>query len=72
MILKESDIKFVPSDDEVGAVFYWEDRVFRAINSKHEENVRNLISSALYIELTQKNYSLKLLLVMILKLRDIR
>src|SRR6186713_882229 len=54
MILKESDIKFVPSDDEVGAVFYWEDRVFRAINSKHEENVRSLISSDLYVELTQK------------------
>jgi hypothetical protein len=54
MILKERDIKFVPSDDEVGAVFYWEDRVFRAINTKHEENVRNLISSDLYVELTQK------------------
>jgi len=55
MILKESDIKFVPSDDEIGAVFYWENRVFRAINIKHEENVRNLASSDLLAELTQKH-----------------
>jgi hypothetical protein len=55
MILKENDIKFVPSDDEVGAVFYWDHRVFRAINPRHEENIRKLISSDLYEELTQKD-----------------
>ena len=67
MVLKESDIKFVPSDDEVGAVFYWDNRVFRAINVKHEEHVRSLISSDLYAELIQKNLS-----VVTLKSKDIR
>ena len=56
MILYKSDVKIIDSIDDVGRVFLWHNRVFRAINENKVIQVQTLLSCGLIDELVEKGF----------------
>jgi hypothetical protein len=54
MTLSENDVVFVETVDDVGKVFFWKNRVFRAINKHKVQEIKTLLSSGLIAELVQR------------------
>jgi len=54
IILNKSDVSFINSIDPVGNIFFWQNRVFRAINENYLIDTKRLLSSGLINELVQK------------------
>ncbi len=56
--IQQSQIKYSSKSlcDQVGQVFFWQNRVFREINKTAEQEVRDLLSSELFKILTEKHY----------------
>ncbi len=53
MILNKNDVKFINSIDNIGQIFFWQDRVFRAINDNQASKVKELLYSGLIDELVR-------------------
>ena len=55
--LKKEEIRFskLSGADEVGSLFFWKDRLFRAIHREHAKKIKALFSSGLIDELVNNN-----------------
>lgn len=55
-ILHKSDVTLIDSIDNVGQIFLWKNRIFRAINCSKVIEIKRLLSSGLVDELVRNNF----------------
>lgn len=53
MIINRNDVKLLSSIDDIGQIFFWKNRVFRAINENKVQEVHELLNSGLIDELVR-------------------
>lgn len=52
---EEIKVSELSAANDIGIIFYWKGRIFRAINAKFVDKVKNIFKSGMIEELTEKN-----------------